>query len=229
MRGCRVLAVSVWMSCAAWAESTPPPEVPQTLEQASAQRERAKAMRAEAERQQKEAQDRCYSKFLVNDCLAAAKKRYTEAIVEARRLDQPARDFEREAKRQERAAKEAQHAADLPLREGQQKERAEIYRADEAAKAAAREQKLADKARKAEEGRRKAVAEQASRQAKLDKRAKQDAERAAKKSCRRTAQGGGRTSHLTRYPVAPAGHRCQAFAENQRQGFLSDSSLRAET
>lgn len=119
----------------------------------------------------------CHTRFLVNDCLAAAKKRYTATIIEARKLDQPARDFQREAKRQEIEAKEAQRLADQPRREAGQQESAERFHAEEAAKTAAREQKLAAKAAKAEEGRRREAARQAKRQAKQEKRAQQDAER----------------------------------------------------
>ncbi len=170
---------------AAWAdELAPAPEIPQTLEQASAQRARAAAMRDEAERRHEAEKNACYSKFLVNDCLADAKKRYTATIVEARRLDQPARDFEREARRRDVEAEEAQRLADQPAREAEQKASAERFRAEEAAKASARQQKLAEKARQAEEGRQKTAAEQARRQAKLEKRARQDAEREAKKAAR---------------------------------------------
>ena len=191
-----VLAVLICLSAAAWAETPlPPQEVPQTLEQAAAQRQRAGAMRAEAERRHLADQDRCYARFLVNDCLAAAKKRYTEAIVGARRLEQPAREFEREAKRQELEAKEAQRAADSPRREAELKDRAETFRAEEAAKLAEREEKLADTARKAEEGRRKTAAEQAKRQEKLEKRARQDAERAAKKAAKEGSKDGARPAN----------------------------------
>lgn len=179
------LLVSLVMSGAAWAdELAPAPEIPQTLEQASAQRARAAAMRDEAERRHEAEKNACYSKFLVNDCLADAKKRYTATIVEARRLDQPARDFEREARRRDVEAEEAQRLADQPAREAEQKASAERFRAEEAAKASARQQKLAEKARQAEEGRQKTAAEQARRQAKLEKRARQDAEREAKKAAK---------------------------------------------
>ncbi|MBK8579543.1 MAG: hypothetical protein IPN78_15390 [Candidatus Accumulibacter sp.] len=185
MRSGQVLLFSLWVSCAACA--APPeaaPEVPQTLEAAGEQRARAASMRAEAERRHQADQDRCYTKLLVNDCLVAAKKRYTASIVEARRLDQPARDFERQAKRQEVEAKESKRAADQQQREADQQENAERHRTEEAAKASAREKKLADKARKAEEGQKKAAADQARRQAKLQKRAQQDAEREARKAAR---------------------------------------------
>ncbi len=162
-----------------WAAAAAPP-VPNTLEEAGAQRERAASMRAEAERSLAAEQTHCHTKILVNDCLAAAKKRYTAAIVEARQIDQPARDFEREAKRQDLEAKEAQRLADQNRRAAEQKESAERFHAEQATKTAERERKLSAKAVKAEEGRQKTAAEQARRQAKLEKRASQDAAREAK-------------------------------------------------
>ncbi len=192
MRAGRWLVVSLGISCAAWAE-VPPPQ-PQTLEEAGAQRQRAASMRAEAERRHEVEQKDCHTRFLVNDCLAAAKKRYTAAIIEARRLDQPARDFEREAKRQEVEAKEAQRLTDQPRREAEQQESAERFRAQEAAQAAAREQKLATKAAKAEEGRRKEAARQAKRQARIEKRAQQDAEREARQAVRDAGKSAGKVA-----------------------------------
>lgn len=178
MRAGISLLLVLGMSAVACAEVP----APQTLEEAKAQRERASALRAEAEHRLDSERKQCYSKFLVNDCLAAAKKRYTATILEAREIDQPARDFEREAKRQEVDAKEAQRLADQPRREAEQKESGERFRAEQAAKTAERERKLAAKAAQAEEGRRKAAAEQAKRQAKQEKRASEEAERQAKKA-----------------------------------------------
>ena len=182
MRAVGLLLVVLLMGDMARAETPASPlEVPQTLEEAKAQRARAESMRTAAEREYKAEENRCYGKFLVNDCLEAARKRRTAAIVEARQLEQPARDFERQARHQELEAREKQGLADQPQREAEQRERGERYRAEQAAKAAERERKLADKARQAEEGRKKTAAEQARRQAKLEKRARADAERAAKK------------------------------------------------
>jgi hypothetical protein len=162
--------------------ATASPEKPKTLEQAAAQRERSTQMRNEAEKRYVTEQDACYKKFLVNSCLDDAKKRHTQSMIEARNLDIPAREFQREAHRTDVEAKEAQRAADLPAREAEQKEQAERYRADEAARAAERDKKIATKAQQAAEGRRKTAAEQAARQAKIEQRAKNDAERAAKKA-----------------------------------------------
>lgn len=184
MRLASLLVFSLSIACAVWADEAPPtaPEVPRTLEQSVAQRERARATRAAAEERYEAEQNSCYGKFLVNSCLADAKRRYTESVIEARKLDQPAIEFEREERRRELEAKEAQRAADQPVRQAEEKESAERFRAEQAAKLAQREAKLADKARQAEEGRRKTAAEQAKRQAKMAKRARQDAEREAKKA-----------------------------------------------
>ena len=94
------------------------------MEQANAQRERAKAMKQAAEEQLSTEQNACYQKILVSACLKDAKARYTASIVEARKLDIPARDFQRDAKRTEADAKEAKRAADMPQREVDQRAQA---------------------------------------------------------------------------------------------------------
>ncbi len=183
MRRCCLLVIAMSIGMGGWAETPSAlPDVPQSPAEAQAQRARAASLRDDAERQYKSDQDGCYSKVLVNDCLATAKKRYTEKIVAARQLDQPARDFEREARRQEAAAKEAQRALDQPLREQRQQEQTATYRAEQATKAAEREQKLADKARQAEQGRQRRAAEEAKREQKREQRMRRDAEREAKKA-----------------------------------------------
>ena len=162
-----------------WAQT--PVDMPQTLEQADAQRERAAQMSQDADQRYADEQAACYKKILVNGCLADAKKRHTQATIESRNLDAPARDFQREAHRAEVEAKEAQRAADNAKRETEQKAQADQYRADEAAKITERDKKIANKEQQAVEGRKKLEAQQAKRQAKLAKRAQQDAERAAKR------------------------------------------------
>ena len=166
------------------AQSEPPaaPPVPQTLAEADAQRARAEAMRQAADQRLVEEQQACYAKFLVNDCLDAAKKRRTAAQIEARELDLPAREFQREAKRAEADAKDAKRIADAPRRAAEQQQQSEDFRASEAARAAEREKKIADKAVQAAEGRQKAAAEQTERQKKLADRARRDAELADKKA-----------------------------------------------
>ncbi|MBE2259700.1 MAG: hypothetical protein H6942_13200 [Candidatus Accumulibacter sp.] len=194
----RVVAMA--FATAALADDSPSAvPIPRTLEEAAAQRDRAELMRAQAEQRYQAEQDQCYGKFLVSGCLVDAKKRYTASIVEARKLDQPARDFERAAHRQEVEAREAQRAAERLARQAENQENAESFRAEQAAKVAERDAKLAAKARKAEEGRRKTAAEQARRQAKLEQRAQADARREATKAAREAGrnasaaggQGGG--------------------------------------
>jgi hypothetical protein len=154
--------------------------VPQNLEQADAQREQAKQMKADADKRYESEQAACYKKFLVNDCLADAKKRHTESLIAARKLDQPAREFQREEKRKEAAAQDAQRAAEAPQREAEQREQGEQYRSEQAAKAAEREKHAAEKEAQAAENRKKLAAEKAKRDAKNAERAKKNAEIAEK-------------------------------------------------
>ncbi len=164
------------------AAETTAPDVPKTLEQAAAQRARAEQMRQDADSRYAADEKACYKKFLVNDCLDKAKKARTPVILEARKLDSVARDFQREAKRADAAAKEAKRLADLPVREVQQTERAAAHRAEEEAKVAERERKNAAKTQKTAVGRQKTADEQAKREIKNEKRAKKDADRAARKA-----------------------------------------------
>lgn len=177
-----VLLIACYPLRAQTLSATEAPEAPKTLEQAAAQRARAEQMRKDADSRFAAEEKACYKKILVNDCLDKAKKARTPKILEARKLDSAARDFQREARRADAKAKEAKRLADLPAREIQMKERSASYRADEQAKLAEREKKIAAKAEKAAQGRQKAAEEQARRVAKNEKRAKKDAERAAKKA-----------------------------------------------
>ncbi len=94
----------------AWAQSVQAnaAPVPQTLEQAEAQRKQAETMRNDAEKRYAAEQAACYQKILVNDCLVDAKKRYTQTIIDARQLEAPAREFQRDAHRAEVEAEKAQ-------------------------------------------------------------------------------------------------------------------------
>ena len=167
---------------------TAPAPVPQTIEEADAQRARAEQMRRDAEQRYVDEQQLCYAKFLVNDCLDAAKKKRTAAQIEARELDLPAREFQRAARRAEVDAKEQKRADEAPQRAAEQEQQAEEFRATEARRAAEREQKIADKARQAEEGRKKTAEEDARRAQKQAERAKRDAELEAKRAAREAEQ-----------------------------------------
>ena len=166
-----------------WAQKAgDPAPMPQTLEQAEAQRQQAEAMRKDAERRYAAEEAACYKKILVNPCIDAAKERHTKTIVEARRLEAPAREFQRESRRGDVEAEKGRRAAEVPAREAERQERAERYRAGEAAKAADREEKRLDKERKAEENRKKLAEEQAKRTLKEEKRAKKQAGQIEKKA-----------------------------------------------
>lgn len=169
-----------------------PPGAPQTLEEAKAMRAKADTMRTEAEQRHETERNACYSKFLVNDCLESARKNRTRALLEARDIEKVARDFEREAHRQEVDAREAGRAAEAAQREAGQQAQGERYREEEAKKATERERKLAEKEKQAAEGRRRSEAEQAARQAKLEKRAQDDARRAARQGGRSTSEAAER-------------------------------------
>lgn len=179
-----LLMVLITTSSVVWATEASSPPLPRTPEEAAAQKARAGELRTEADRRLSADEATCQTKLLVADCLSAARKRHTALVVEARKLEQPAREVEREARRQDLAAKQAQRTAEQNARAAEDKERAERYRAEEAAKASERERKLAEKATKAEEGRRKTAEEQARRQARQERRARKDAERQAKKAAR---------------------------------------------
>ena len=178
------LSASVW---AAPPVETNPPEIPQTLEEAHAQRERAKAMKQAAEERLAAEQAECYKKFLASSCLKDAKARYTQAVVEARNVDIPARAVERDFKRTEVEAKENRREVERPEREAEQKEQAAEFRDKEATRAAERERKIAEKTEQAAKYHAKATAEQAARRERQAERAKRDAERASQKA-RKTAE-----------------------------------------
>ena len=163
-------------------ESTSAVPQPTTLEEAAAQRRQAEQLRTEAEERFAREQPACYKKILVNSCIEDAKKQRTQSMIAARKLEAPARDFEREARRAEVEGKAAQRDAELPKRDAEQAEQGEAYRAEEAVRAAEREKKLADKEEQAAKGRQKAAEEQAKRKAKLEKREKMLAEKAAKRA-----------------------------------------------
>jgi hypothetical protein len=157
-------------------ETEKPSPAPQTLEQAETQLRRAEAMRDEAERRYAAEEAACHRKILVGGCLEDARERHMQAIIDARRLEIPAREFKRTSRRAEVEEEKSRQAAERPAREAKQRERAERYRTEEAGKAAEREQRRLKKERKAEEKRQKLAEQQAERKSKADERAKRRAE-----------------------------------------------------
>lgn len=165
-----------------WAQTPVQIPQPRTVEEATAQREQASALREKAEQLYKAEQDACFKKVLINRCLAQAKTRYTDAVIHSRAVDLPAREFLREDKRIAVETKEAKRVADEPQRQAEQKAQVENYRSTEATRASERQRKIDEKAQQAAEYRRKAAAEQAQREARRLEWEKKDAERARKKA-----------------------------------------------
>lgn len=160
--------------------------IPQTMEQAAAQRERAAAMQQAAEERLVAEQAECYKKFLVSSCLRDAKARYTEAILQARDIDIPARDFQRNVQRMEIERREAERNTNIQAREAEQQRQAAEYRRKEQERAAERERRQADKTAQAAAYRQKAAEEARSRQERQERRAKRDAERERRRAERET-------------------------------------------
>jgi hypothetical protein len=201
---CGFLAVLLLISCPVWAQAPEAPPMPQTREQAAAQRAQANSRRAEAQRVYTQEQNACYKKFLVNSCLDEAKKKHTQAVIDARNFEKPAREFLHAEDRRDLEAKEAKRASDLVTRQASQKEQAANYRQEEAAKAIARDEKQAAKTRQAEEGRKKTADEQAKRKAKLQKRAQKDAERAVKREAKAQKQAERDAKKAAKAEAVPA-------------------------
>jgi len=155
-------------------------EKPQTMEQASAQQEKAAKMRRAAEERFAEEKEKCHRRFLVNDCLARAKKRYREVMLTARDLDSQARDFYHQVRRDEAQAKIAERIANQERKEAAHKLQAERHRQNEAARQERREKRLADRSQQAEKGHRKHAEEQERHQARQERRERKNAERADK-------------------------------------------------
>jgi hypothetical protein len=162
-----------------------PASAPQTLEQAEAQLQRAEALRDEARQRYAAEEAACYRKVLVGGCLEDAKERHMKAVIEARQIEIPAREFKRASRRAEVEEEKSRQAAERPAHGARQLERAERYRTEEAAKAEDREQKRLKRERKAEEKRQKLAEERAERKLKADKRAKRRAEQIEKKAGQR--------------------------------------------
>jgi hypothetical protein len=157
-----------------------PLSVPRTLEQAEAQLQKADTLRMEAKKHHTEEEAACYQKILVSACLDEAKERYLNTLIEARKLEAHAREFQRASRRSEVTAEKDQRAAEQSARKAGQQKRTERYRTDESAKTVEREQKQLDKERKAEENKKKLDEKQAKRQLKEKKRLKKQAERIEK-------------------------------------------------
>lgn len=159
-----------------------PIPTPRTLEEADAQRKRASELREAADARFAEEEQACYKKFLANKCVDEARTRYRQSVIYARKLDIPAREFQREARRAEVDGKTAKRVAEQPARDAERQQQIEDFHAETSTKAAERKAKLEEKARQAEEGRLKRAQERADYEERKKDWARKDAERAARKA-----------------------------------------------
>lgn len=185
---------------------------PYTDAERSERLSRAKQLQDEAARLQKEADvrlktssDACYKKFLVSSCLEDARKLHRQESRTATRLEQEGGEIERDVKRRDVAAKEAQRAVDAPRREADQKAKGEAYRAEEARRADERAAKLADKERQAAANRQKLAEEQAKRQKKLESQKKKEAKAAEKRKKREAKEAERQARKAEKEATPPAG------------------------
>lgn len=157
----------------------------------SALLERARVMQDEAKAEEKAADalfktesDACYKKFQINSCLEAARKKHIASLRDAKRKALAGDEIERDVRRSDLAAKDAQRASAAPQRAIEQAEKAAEYRAAEAAKAEARADRLAKKEQQAAAGRAKQSQAEARRQKKQAAHAAKEAKAAAKRQKR---------------------------------------------
>lgn len=184
---CAALLAALWLGAppaarAADKPAEPPVPTPRTLEEADAQRDRATALREAADVRFAEEEQACYKKFLANKCVEEARARHIQAVIDARKLDIPAREFQREARRAEVDGKTAKRIAEQPARDAERQQQIEDFHTETSTKAAERKAKLAEKAQLAEEGRRKRAQERADYEERKKDWARKDAERAARKA-----------------------------------------------
>lgn len=116
----RILPVlSICWAGLAWAQ----PAVPLGGEDKQLLDARAKALHSQADSQRAEAEasfaaesKSCWDKFLVSACLDDAKKAKNEKLAAVRRIEQEAREIERDLRQRNFAEHEARKAAEAPQR-----------------------------------------------------------------------------------------------------------------
>jgi hypothetical protein len=173
------------------------------LARAAELKREAGRLQEEADARHKAASAACYKKFLVSGCLEDARKAHTQESRIATRMDLEGTEMERDVKRRDVAAREAQRAIDVPRREAEQKAQGEAYRAEEAQRAEERAAKVADKERQAAENRQKLAEEQAKRQEKLEAQKRKEA-KAAEKRKKREAKEAERAARKAEKEAAAA-------------------------
>ncbi len=147
------------------------------LPQAHALRERATAMKTEAEQRLRRDQAACHKQLLPNACLDAAAAMKHAAVAESRQLDKEGRDAERAHRRLQREASASRHAAEAPRLQAEQAAQLEQAQRAQAARDAEREQRRAKDAADLQRRQVDAQVAETARQRKREQRASQDAER----------------------------------------------------
>lgn len=148
---------------------------PGAAESAHAMRERADAMKAEAESRLEREKAECYAtRSFPNGCIEDAKDRHKETLKQSRALAQSGAVLEREIRRRERELKEAERAAAAPQEEAERLAREQKFREDKARRDAEREIKLVKDAEEFEQRRARAAENAAARSSKQVEQAQKD-------------------------------------------------------
>lgn len=154
-------------------------ESPITAENAPAARQRAKEIRAAAQKRYESDKADCNTRMLAIGCLSSAEDRRAESVKQADALLQRANLAEREAREAKAAEKEARRAAKDRDDEIGRPVAETNYRDQEAKRATEREKRQSDERAKFENQRGKVAAERATKLRQIEERRREDAKRAA--------------------------------------------------
>ena len=210
----RSLLVIALMLAQAWAaaQTTDAPSG-LTLDQARAQRDKAKTMKVQARKTYDADVKVCQSKAIAIGCMSSAKDRRAETFKQADALELEGRTVERETLRREAEAKAAKREAEALGRQAKEQADTERYRENEARRAAEREKRQAEEPAKLESGRNKVAAEKAARERKLEERQKKDARQAAAAAERARKKAEDQQQHAER--VKKIEERKRKYAEKE--------------
>ena len=176
----RIMLVAGLMLVPTWGAAQTADAPPQlTLDQARAQRSKARDMKAEARKTHDAEIKACQRQAIAIRCISSAKEKREETLKRAEALELEGRTVEREALRREAEAKAAKREAEAAKRQAREPADVERYRKNEAERAAERERRQAGEPAKLESSRNRVAAEKAAREKKLEKQKQKDARQAA--------------------------------------------------
>lgn len=186
----RIMLVAGLMLVPTWGAAQTADAPPQlTLDQARAQRSKARNMKAEARKTHDAEIKACQRQAIAIRCISSAKEKREETLKRAEALELEGRTVEREALRREAEAKAAKREAEAAKRQASEPAEVERYRKNEAERAAERARRQAEEPAELESRRSKVAAEKAARERKLEaqkikdaREAEAAAERARKKA-----------------------------------------------